>query len=66
VTLFLPCPPASGLSWEAALGTSITRWEGTAVVRRDFPCDIKALCPLSSVENTMHCEFAYLRDLLIR
>lgn len=27
---------------------------------------LKPLCPLSAVENTTHCEFAYLRDLLIR
>lgn len=36
-----------------------------SIAGRGFP-DLKAPSLSSAVENTTHCEFAYLRDLLIR
>lgn len=36
-----------------------------SIAGKGFP-DLKAPSLSSAVENTTHCEFAYLRDLLIR
>lgn len=60
---FLPLGRPSG----SALGTSIAGQGERGGVRAELlHQDIKALLSPLPVENTTHCEFAYLRDLLIR